>query len=452
MEGGMERKRKMITEIVLESKVPKPNPPLDDIDETRLIENSEQWSIDDLVNIVEVNNSLANAARDIFDKRFGASQIDVSNKFDVKTEKVLRSVKLLTYFGAFIQKLKVVYLSTYCRYDKMLDDAIITNCRKTLVELQINNATKLTMHEISEPFENIRSIHFKNGTICDIILELSKWFPSVQSLELRALNVPSTKPFQLFKNHFSSLRHFGISNHESSPQKVTEGHIEKFIKMNPQLTSLWLENGDIPEDKHPKEFCSCDGINLDADFMAKVNKCLPGLESLHVIFKQERTEAGNDSDLHFKSLKNLTMEFGETYCLFEIYTDNVDVLNLIGGDMDSSMLKNHKNARVVNISAGFDDSTAERTLQLLPKLPNLKELRFPLRKNKTSQTFGLLTSCKHLTKLVVTASDSPGLIKQIDEIVAKYKNDWEYTMMRTTSKYSTGYEFKLDKIDKSITS
>lgn len=179
MEEGLERKRKM-NDKTGSRKIPKPDSPLplNEIDENCLNENSEKWSIDDLVNIVENNNSLANAARDIFDKRFGTLQINVSNKFDVKTETILSSVKLLKHFGALIKKLKVVYLPTYCRYDKMLEDAIIANCSKTIVEMEIINATKFTLHEISEPFENVRTIHFRNGTICDIVSDVNGFLTS----------------------------------------------------------------------------------------------------------------------------------------------------------------------------------------------------------------------------------------------------------------------------------
>lgn len=409
------KKRKATEELTQEvdkkSKTVKVSLKLHDINDKCLIAIFKYLSMIDLVNIVEYDKRFIEPAKDAFSQKFINSKVSVSNEYESKTEKTTFSLNLLNHFGDQITKLKVVY-GKKRKFNKLLESTINAKCHKTLLEINFENADGDTMQKITHPFEKVQIVRFVGGPLCNLVPELGKWFPNAYGLELKLMkSVPHDKDYnKAFMKHFPSLTHFAVSNADKGKRDITQRDIIQFIDLNPQITSLYVENDDrLPKgaiDFSWKRSGFDGGIQIgDDSFLRDVNEILPNLQKLHVIWKQ-RILYGDSHGLHFKNLKELTLEYYLSHCLFDIVTNELDVLNIIGGDlvMCHDIIKINNNAKALNISGNWcEDKYFNQMTKAAVKMPRLNELKlsYPSKGAKVDEIVSLLTGCHQLSKLTV---------------------------------------------------
>lgn len=110
------------------------------------------------------DNDFKRAARRLFKKKFSEDYVTVATvKLEPSNGTPNYSLKLLNYFGKKIIKLQVIYESNYRRSEKTMDDAINTNCYKSLEEIQFIYAERSTMIDVTKPFKNVVTVTFNKN-------------------------------------------------------------------------------------------------------------------------------------------------------------------------------------------------------------------------------------------------------------------------------------------------
>lgn len=406
----------------------------------------QTFSIKDLVHIAEADDRLLVASREVFRRNFSKSTVDVSNKFTPKIETTSLSAKLIKHFGDLITKLKVVYHKKYSRFNDTLDDAILDKCQPFLLEIEIENGDQLVFHKIVKPFVELRKVSFVSSNVPDVNLHFDKWFPKANTLELKQLKIESKiekvskkapvcendsesdfesdsksgiafygKHVAALAKSYPTVEHFAISNVPEvykCENRVRNRDIQKFIQLNPQLRSLFVESDDI--DHNTEEVWaeanysswSYDGIEIEEYFAECIQKHLTNLEHFHLIWKTG--ESNDGCEFHFEKLTTLTIEHDIRSGHFYVGTDNVDVLNIVGKSESVGycvdLLEWNKTAIVVNISGNWCNKMNVTTaMKHFTKMPNLKELRFSYNSPyiQTNHIISVLSGSKTLTKVTL---------------------------------------------------
>lgn len=247
---------------------------LSNLDGLCLTEIFQYLSVWDLVNLCEYDNSLEKTARRIFADQLATNCIQISNRFDRNKEKSPIGIKLLKHFGKVITKLHIEYDECFRCSDRMIDDAIITHCQDSLIEITFENADRFTMHKIAEPFEKVRSVTFISSQFCGLISHFSTWFPKANTLHLRQQLRGEHKDRKMLENHHAALEHFWIENtSDGHPDinltevKVDNYNIVSFINLNPQLKSLSIVSDTCKCDEETSDEETSDGSSdSDSDF------------------------------------------------------------------------------------------------------------------------------------------------------------------------------------------
>lgn len=66
---------------------------------------------------------------------------------------------------------------------------ILKQYEESLTDLEIETGDQLIFHKITHPFEELRKISFVSSGVPDVILYFEKWFPKVNTLELKQLKI-----------------------------------------------------------------------------------------------------------------------------------------------------------------------------------------------------------------------------------------------------------------------
>lgn len=382
---------------------------LNDLNDECLVKIFTYLSNKDLVNIVDYNNYFLTAARIIFKMKFCNDFVSITTEFNFNTESESWTLKLLKYFGAEITKLRMQCHEKYRQFDELFENMISANCIESLVELKLEYPDRFTFYGIKKPFENIHTIDFYHGSYSRILSEFDTWFPNVHTLKLQ---------WQEDKNYineikikkYPALQHFTFATNVEWPQMSNKMY-KAIIVNNPQLTCVCIEFG-LDGDKYAEDFGPAD---FDGKFL---KNALPNLESLHLIFSNGAHAP--EQNIHFDKLKNLTL-INEYSCGLEglrITSNNLNNLKVssccLGSDCLTFIADNMTVMSIDLLSKQWLNSEVlKRLINILPTLPNLKELQLPstfsmgISKNDEKveplRIIGLMKSCESLNKLVVIA-------------------------------------------------
>lgn len=434
---------------------------LKDVVDDCLIEIFTHFSIKDLVNIVRYDENFLTAARVAFNSKFSKEFVPVLQCFDEGTKGILWTVDLLENFGHEIKKLSICCGDKYKQNSKAIDDAIVKNCQKNLLEIRIGGADEQTMSAIETPFEKVTKVSFCYGSLCPLLLDIGKWFPNAETLELRNMisglcyaheKIPAkTAP---------KLKHLDV--HKRTDEQYDYDYIsEAIIEANPQLQSLSNEyvierpeyDSDDPEYDFDNEY---DAMHYEnAIIHAHLDERLPHLESLRLFICDEKEIDfifESPAKLEFKQLKDLYINFYESTALsgLPIYTEQLEKLTLIGselGDECVEFIRYNKTPSYIKLVGKWSeweyDNVAEQMIELLSSLPNLNELHFPIDYNYSDEidsnnVVSLLKSCKHLRKLVAlfdNEKDREQVTTIIDSTTVRKDSEWKTTQAFVKEEY-----------------
>lgn len=272
---------------------------------------------------------------------------------------------------------------------------------------------------------------------------------------------------KFLENHYPALRHFGIANTRGKTYsgKIDNGNLEKFFALNPQLMSLWITSDDMIDLGSDISYGDYTydgwdiGIEMHGKLLAFANEKLPNLETLHLIFEnRDMIEPASEAELCFRKLKNLIIELEESNSLngMPISSENIDTLSLSGSRLDdgcSDLIRNNKNAKIIKFIGKWNkwgNKTAIQMIKLFPTLPNLSELQIPYQEGimMPKHIINLLTDCKMLRKLVISAKDierkkQVAINKIYDDIIAIAGADWKGNVIIPESMKMSHYSSEL---------
>lgn len=406
---------------------------LKDVNDDCLSEIFKLLSLADLVNIAESDSHYETAAVRVFKSKFAKGWIDVSNIFDPKTEIVSSSERLLNRFGGAIENLAVTYHEKYRRFDKNIDAAIIAKCTKTVLRLKIERAVFYTLTEIAEPFEKVLEVKFCNGELCNIISEFNRWFPKAMSLELIQIR-RNNEDRSAFVHHFPLVEHFAVSNFYEGRGMIDAMNVLKFVELNPQLRSFWIEH-DSTDGLNGGDVLH-EGIFMYRTYIAEVVEMLPKLEKLYVRW----TRDAEDCDVgRCENLEELTVVMKKSPPNFSgTFSDKLKVLNVTGTfNGCRNVIRCVTSARIVNIlHVGYKVNyyNMESLFQDIYGLKNLEELRLPYKAERLNGELitELLKTCKKLTKLTllrfIRTADIAEVVRSINNAMVQFTNNWTVSM------------------------
>lgn len=289
-----------------------------------------------------------------------------------------------------------------------------------MVEIQIGLANKETLSAIKTPFKNVTKVTFFHGSLCPLLMDIAKWFPNAETLELSNMVTPSLKFHEKIKIKMAPmLKHLDVKKtnqrSDAKPDKISEAVIEA----NPRLKSLSNEYDIVhADDEYVGMFYQYAIIHK------RLDRRLPHLESLRLIVYDEKDINFEDHEwdeddeyldddsrieLRFAQLNDLYIDFYESTALngLPIFAKKLEKLTLIGSKLGHKCLqfiRNNKTPSYIKLVGKWSsDNIAGKMIQLLSSLPNLNELHFPIQycSTKPNHVINLLTDCKHLRKLVV---------------------------------------------------
>lgn len=452
-----------------------------DLNDNCLIQIFQHLSMNDLVNIVDYDNRVSNAAQFVFNKKFADNCFTISNRLDRKNEKVPWSVTLLKHFGAIIKKLHVVYDERYRRIDMLIDNTIISHCRKSLVEIKFENADSFTMYDINEPFENVLVVSFVRSKFCDLISNFGKWFPMAHTLHLHHQPRQDYDERRMLESHLPALKHFKIWNTQdkkvdvNAPEgRINNYNIAAFLKLNPQLESVLIlfdDYDDVTADNrlalasnrrqsaymyssaessyNERSFGPLhgfDGIVLDREILAIIKSDLKNLENLNLIFDHESPGIPLQNVL-FDKLKTLTIYYRNTDTLKNVLisTNSVDSLHLIGPQINANcikFIKHNSSVKSLKIKGRYVADAAQQLINLAPTLSSLKELYLPYQNRAySSASIGkVLGECKLLTRCTIVTvyidgDDKQAIYQELRSIANTNLAGWRSTVKDGWSDY-----------------
>lgn len=456
-------KRKMIDEtgtIDIPNKKPKMEKDplqLSDLNDDCLVEIFKYCTIDDLINIVDYDTYFIDAARSVFRKKFAKNCIRVTTEFDIDYKTATWSEKILKFFGCEIMKLSVNYNKGFHRFDEAMDKAILLQCRKSLLEIELTNPERFTMYGIEEPFQNVKVVSLVDGSFSKFITDFDKFFPAAHTLKLKNLKSEDYRG-KMKKNikNYPVLKHFEIQR--MGNQYEIEDPISKaIIKMNPQLKSLSnvidIEQLEIDEDdENYRSWMEQEPAEIDTDEIY-INENLPNLESFRLVISGDEYVIQNMGiKKHFKKLKELALviEYPENLGALTnlISIDELEVLKLPGNYLDSNYMKlirAYKHVKSIEMVCAWSQSYSNQLFEMFSTLPNLIHIQFSnCFNNKLSpnKIIDLLTRCKLLNQLTVV-----GELKNLKQVTAAFnatliKSPWNFSIVKAETNRSSRLIFK----------
>lgn len=420
---------------------------LNDLNFDCLIKIFDPLSSTDLMNYIDYDFSLVDAARYIFKKKFANKLFHISNipYFNEKGE--LRTVKFLEAFGSVIKNLHLTYNHDYNEYDKLIESSIIKNCRKSLEKIMVENANRHSMMNITESFVTIQKVEFISNEFGELILNFSKWFPNAYSLKLTQQVHQTSEYRKILERHHPALRHFAIQNVKSPDlnigiieKRIDNDNLIKFIQLNPQLTSLSI-TCDNP-------FEHINGITFNKVLLAQIKLNLKDLDELSII--NEYGIITQTTKTHFDKLKTLKIHVSNIMSAinFPISFDNLDLLQFgcasyhpleFNGFIDCC-----KNVKKLNLENEM--IWTPWYIDPIIKMPMLEELLFGIDEADFNldlikrYVIKMLTKCKSLKVLkffichrkIENESKINELLQKFANII---KSEWQMKISPYTVKY-----------------
>lgn len=194
-------------------------------------------------------------------------------------------LKTLRCFGHVISALDLNYLKINEDKCTEIDYYVIKYCT-ALIDITFKHASEDTLKMMAKPFEKIRKVTFEDTYLSGKLADLSKWFPRLYTLELKFyMRIENCKSLE---QHFPNLENLTI---DGQVNNMSWTNIITLLCFNPQLRRLHISD------------------YFDMRFLQKANIRLHFLEDLTISKWTEDEFAHNTESVHFKNVRNLTIDF-----------------------------------------------------------------------------------------------------------------------------------------------
>lgn len=316
-------------------------------------------NLNDLVNVAESNVYLAVIAGNFFALKF---PVFMYNCYETKINDET-FLLILNRFRENIQKLHVKF-SRKLERDRTIFDAIIKDCRAYVQELSFGY-----LHEtvaLDQPFPKVTKLElvhtFGDCSVHRSILELSSWFPQLNSLKIQ--NVCDFWG-KIHIKQYQALEEFSFFNFPNRDRREDVEKMARFFYENPQLTILAMDE--------------ISGENMQL-FSKYAPKQVPSIRSLDVVsphpYPYGPIKFPNLRDLKLSFYANKVDTFAELPSTLESFELRIPKLT---ASALSFILKCKQNLRKLNLII-FDAIEIEQMEKIALEMQALTEL-FIYRKN-----------------------------------------------------------------------
>lgn len=192
----------------------------------------EFLDVNDLVNIAEADERLVLAATQAFSRRHRNKEIvcnsqnhDTSDRFHENNF----ASDFLRHFGPFISRLSL----TLCGLPGENDKSIQKYCLKSLVNLKLRYCSVDDFESMTKPFSKVKQLEIFHSRLGQRLSKINLWFPALERLELRCVEVIEPKFMEV---NFPHLKHLVFIDHPDNIGTFPD----RMLRFNPLLKSLEL--------------------------------------------------------------------------------------------------------------------------------------------------------------------------------------------------------------------
>lgn len=301
---------------------------LTDLSDSCLDQIFKHLSIADLISISQTSQRCKSVGRKVFETKYSNKTARVSDKYiyyeEVQVNRIsFPSIALLKVFGDLIKKLNVQYKeSSHHRIDYHLESAIAAYCRKSLIEIALDNIGEGGFHEINDVFENVKRVQLNGGFGACLIRKFNRLFPNATDLELFGLKFNLGQDSACVHQTFKSVTYLAMLEYNSSKDPITVNtftvkNVKNAVMLNPQLKSLMVKCKIRKPFKYWERF---DDTRID-EF---IHNQLPQLEALSLNLSGEDADNISGKFLNFPKLKRLSLTFGKCQRVPYIFSQKLE--------------------------------------------------------------------------------------------------------------------------------
>lgn len=381
---------------------------LDDINNDCLDSIFAYLDLEDLVNVAETSSCFIPSVHSVFSQKYRnkkcvLSSFDLGSDFIVITKSF--GVQFFCHFGQYVSDLLVDCLS------EEVEEAILTHCTSSLVNLDLAYLTTDCFNTISKPFQSIETLTLSHGMLSQKMSAVNTWFPNLTSLKL--LNIKLIDPTCL-ENQFHSLKELVIHNGKSTlPQSAIEG----MLHLNPQVEKL-----------------ECFQKEYDVSLIRAISEHLPLLKVLVLWTPDDRFWSFRNQQITFESVKKFTLNSyyyrsTESVECMPLHFGKLETLTLDGFNQYQDHLldfvmqnKDLTKLSIVPEIDEFDDLKIDDFGKIVNALPKLVEFEFCADMFMEDELLSFLNDSKMLEKVRLLFISLPLFATRFQ---AKLKSEWK---------------------------
>lgn len=348
-------------------------------------------STDDLLNAVEYDNDLLEAAKWIFKQKTRGKWVSITNEHDPLRNGPSQHVKLLEHFGSEIEHLDLLYDQDHQRFDHIIERVVIEKCHKKAISLVLQQPTLYTLYTLDRPFESVKQVILIGGTVCTFMSKFGLWFPNATKLQLHHPKWPESRnKLDMLQNRCPALREVIIEDGNQTTEFTV--WMTNFIVLHPRITEIKLK--------------------FQEPILALLCERMPRMPNTHLEVHTKGSVL--PKIIHFQRLNRLTLRGASMLTLFSISTDRIDFLeidplrhHLNFGVL--TMIRSNITAKSLNLACKWagDEFIIIEFIKIVKSMPNLIRLAFAAHDTITTCTIvDLIGGCKHLKWLLIH-SDIP---------------------------------------------
>lgn len=342
-------------------------------------------STEDLVNAVEYDNELLEAAKWVFKQKTRRQWVSITNEHDPLRMGTSQHVKLLKHFGSEIEHLDISFGEDYHQFDHIIERIVIAKCYNKIISLVLQQPTLYTMYKLNRPFDSVQQVILISGTVCTFMSQFGLWFPNAIKLQLYHAKWSDSRMLDMLQYRCSALREIIIENGNETMAFVQ--WMTNFIVLHPRITKIKLKFQD--------------------SLLALLCDRMPRMPNTHL----EIISKGSmlPKMIHFQHLSRLTLRRASRLNLFNISTDRIDFLEIdpirhyLNLDL-LNMIRSNITAKSLNLTCKWagDEFITIEFIRIVKSMPNLIQLSFAAHDSITTyRLVDMIDGCKSLKWLFI---------------------------------------------------
>lgn len=386
----------------------------------------EQIDLQTLINIVDSDDALLEAANWAFCVNYGKRMFDIEMKFvenphefiiepfpssRLRSESVIindfpTNLKLLSYFGRSITALNVDYDGMDANQIKLINNYISEFCiRLQTFDMMNCNETNLNdMHAMP----SVENVSFSSPRLESIGDHLKRIYPNMQRLDVKNFEVSDS---MCLARHYPRLKHLEIGFFVNG---LNVRDVQAILQNNTQIQSLRTTLCPI-------------------EFLTVIKENLPNIETLELISPMTNFFRAGAQVVHFETIKTFVIHGQFIVDEFPFSFDPQKLREIRIATLDPSLGKwlnfivRHKG--LIKLDISHVSLCETDVITIAEQLPNLKEIKANFAKLTSSdQIVTFVKRCKHMNRLKLISPKRT----IVEELKMDLANEWHFYFDETS--------------------